>query len=298
MKPLFFQDVLPPATHRPRREEEDDENELSLAFFELANVPFVGYRLDDPKLIRNTRKKTDSPLSIVVRQDPGACGEHTGGIVWETSYLLMNYLLTRQSFLGRTLEVGAGCGLLGQVLAGSGWAQKVVLTESAEVMVNLLKNIEKNKSTLCRKGRELAIGRQLDWEHPERDIERNPKDLQPHSFDTIVGTDVVFTPKLVEPLLMTLRLMSHDATVIYLCLQVRCPDSHRLLLEKAADHLWAIEDVSWELASIPECSWGTHMECRLLRFIKIQNKNGDTIEQSDQKRKSRNAEQSKSKKQR
>ena len=298
MKVLFFQDVVPLPTHRSQHEEEDNEDELSLAFFELANVRFVGYRLDDPKLIRKKRKKTtDSPLSIVVRQDPSACGQHTGGIVWETSYLLISYLLSRQNFLGRTLEVGAGCGLLGQVLAGSGWAQNVVLTESAEVMVNLLNNIEQNKSTLCRKGRELAVGRQLDWEHPERDMERHPKDLRPHSFDTIVGTDVVFTPKLVEPLLITLRLMSHDATVIYLCLQVRCPDSHRLLLERAADHQWAIEDVSEDLASIPECSWGLHLGCCLLRFIKFQDKNGDSIEHSDKKWKERDGKQSKSKKQ-
>jgi hypothetical protein len=32
------------------------------------------------------------------------------------------------------------------------------------------------------------------------------QNLQEHSFDTIVGTDVVFAPALVEPLLETLRI--------------------------------------------------------------------------------------------
>jgi predicted nicotinamide N-methyase len=291
-EPLFFQDVVPPATHRPQHEEGDDEDRLSLAFFELANVPFVGYRLDAKRL----RKKKRQAASIVVKQNAGACGQHTGGIVWETSYLLIDYLLSRQSRLGRTLEVGAGCGLLGQVLAASRLAKKVVLTESTQVMDNLLQNMERNKAAYQKKGKEIAVGLQLDWEHPERDTEFYPNDLQPHSFDTIIGTDVVFTPKLVEPLLSTLRLMSHDTTVVYLCLQVRCPDSHRLLLQKAGDHKWAIEDISKELASIPECAWGLHMECRLLKFTRIQDKN-DTMKYNEKKRKSTAAEKAKSKKQ-
>jgi predicted nicotinamide N-methyase len=292
-EPLFFQDVVPPATHRPQHEEGDNLDRLSLAFFELANVPFVGYRLD-AKWLR--KKKCPAP-SIVVKQDAGACGQHTGGIVWETSYLLINFLLSQQNYIGRTLEVGAGCGLLGQVLASSGWTEKVVLTESAQVMDNLLQNMERNKSALQKKGRELAVGRQLDWEHPERDTEFYPNDLQPHSFDTIVGTDVVFAPSLVEPLLSTLWLMSHDTTVVYLCLQVRCPDSHQLLFAKAASHQWTIEDISKELASVPECAWGLHMECRILRLTRIQDKNGIT-EHSEKKRKSRTTEELKIKKQR
>jgi predicted nicotinamide N-methyase len=302
-EPLFFQDVVPPATsttHRPQHEEEgDDEDRLSLAFFELANVPFVGYRLD-AKWLRRKKKCSLSvaAASIVVKQDVGACGQHTGGIVWETSYLLINFLLSQQSRLGRTLEVGAGCGLLGQVLALSGRTKKVVLTETAQVMDNLLQNLERNKSALHHeKGREellAVVGRQLDWEHPERDAKfypnNNDDDLQPHSFDTIVGTDVVFAPSLVEPLLSTLWLMSHDETVVYLCLQVRCPDSHQLLLAKATDYHWMIEDISKDLASIPECAWGLHMECRLLRFSRTQGKN-DTMEHSEKKRrKSRTTE--------
>lgn len=269
-EPLFYQDVVPPATYRPQDKEGDDLDRLSLAFFDLANVPFVGYRLD-PKWLR--KKICPAAVSIVVKQDAGACGQHTGGIVWETSFLLINFLLSHQSCIGRTLEVGAGCGLLGQVLASSGWTRKVVLTESAQAMDNLLQNIERNKPALQKKDRErLAVGRPLDWEHPERDAELNSKDLQPHSFDTILGTDVVFAPSLVEPLLSTLWLMSHDTTVVYLCLQVRCPDSHQLLFAKAANHQWTIEDISKELASIPECAWGLHMECRLLRFTRIQGK--------------------------
>jgi hypothetical protein len=41
------------------------------------------------------------------------------------------------------------------------------------------------------------------------------------NFDYIVGTDVVFAERLVEPLLETMHLMAGKTTVVWLCLQVR-----------------------------------------------------------------------------
>ena len=281
-EPLFFQDVVVDSpTHRPQNE--SDHDQLSLAFFELANVHLVGYRLDAKQLRRNHNSIT--PVSIIVKQDPSACGQHTGGIVWETSYLLINYFLSQKCRLGKTLEVGAGCGLLGQVLAASGWAEKVVLTETVNVMNNLLENIQRNQPMVKR-----ADGRQLDWMNVERDA--NKANLKAHSFDTIVGADVIFTPSLVEPLLTTLRYMSHEDTVVYLCLQVRCPDSHRLLLDKARLYEWVTKDVSSELSLIPECAWGLHMDIILLRLTKIPKK-ASAIEHNDKKRKSRSADKKK-----
>ena len=93
--------------------------------------------------------------------------------------------------------------------------------------------------------------------------------LWPHSFDTIVGTDVVFTPTLVRPLLACLALMAHKHTNIYLCLQVRCADSHDLLLEKASKFGLKVKDCSHK-AFMEECSstcsWGIDMECKLLHI--------------------------------
>lgn len=252
---LFFQDVV--VTTASSQQESDNE-ELSLAFFELANVNLVGYRIVEAQMQKPSSAKKST--EIVVQQDTSACGQHTGGIVWETAYLLLNFLLSRRKKLGNVLEVGAGCGMLGQVLAASGWARKVVLTETDKVMENLLENIKRNPT-------KKVLGVQLDWNHVERHAKN--ASLKPHSFDAIVGTDVIFTPSLVKPLLQTLQYMSHENTVVYLCLQVRCPDSHALFLETASQYDWEIQDVSSELASIPDCAWGLQMECFLLRMSKI-----------------------------
>lgn len=78
------------------------ENCSAESLFEMANSSCVSYRIcGHPN------------RTIVVRQDTG-CQEHTGGIVWETAYLLASYL--EQKFglknqrsskyaLGQTLEV-------------------------------------------------------------------------------------------------------------------------------------------------------------------------------------------------
>ena len=52
-------------------------------------------------------------------------------------------------------------------------------------------------------------------------------------WDVILGTDVIFRLDLVAPLLRTLWRCAHDETAVYLCLQIRCPDSHASFLEKA-----------------------------------------------------------------
>mmetsp|Transcript_20937 Transcript_20937/g.31732 ORF Transcript_20937/g.31732 Transcript_20937/m.31732 type:complete len:288 (-) Transcript_20937:1513-2376(-) len=249
---LIFQDLI-------TKEIEGDDESLSLAFFELANVSVVGYRLS-PEQCRKKKYST----SICVKQDLSACGNHTGGIVWETSYLLLNYLLQLQGKMGRVLEVGAGCGLLGQVLASSGWTKSVAMTETDEVLPNLHFNLKQNP-TIVRK----CSAHKLDWLDYKRDA---VNELRKHSFDTLVGTDVVFSPCLVEPLLKTLKYMSHRDSVVYLCLQIRCEDSHKLLLEKADSFSWKLQDISQELAGKSDCSWGLEMGCCLLKLTPVTSK--------------------------
>jgi methylase of polypeptide subunit release factors len=130
-----FQDVM------QQLSENSNEKDVSLAFFELANAPTIAYRLP-------------SKQQIVLQQDVTACGEHTGGIVWETSFLLLDYLLQLKSTskeqyqsLGRTLEVGAGCGLLGQVLAAANCSSEMIVTETEQVLVNLQANLDRNNTT-------------------------------------------------------------------------------------------------------------------------------------------------------
>ena len=259
-----------------KAQQQGGDDPLSLAFFELANVEMVGFRLSSKHLKKKNNSSTD--LVISARQDTssagssstGGGGDHTGKIVWETSYLLLSFLLARGEKLGKILEVGAGCGLLGQVLAASKYAKKVVLTECEQVMESLEHNVQRNESILAKnKEKPLAVARKLNWLSPRMDMARFPKDLQEFSFDTIVGTDVVYSQSLVEPLLSTLRIMAHDKTIVYLCLQIRCEDSHKLLLRLASEHKWMVDDISQELTSMPSCKWGLDMECKLLKLTTV-----------------------------
>ena len=257
--PLIFQDVV--KVHQ----DNGGDDCLSLAFFELANVVHVGYRIAKKHL-----KLSNCDLVVSTLQDTSSEGNHTGKIVWETSYLLMDFLLERGVTLGKVLEVGAGCGMLGQVLAASKYTKKVVLTECDEVMRNVQRNLDRNQGIFrSKKDQPRVVARQLDWLDPKRDIAIASKDLRKHSFDTIVGTDVVYTPSLVEPLLTTLRLMAHERTIVYLCLQIRCEDSHQLLLRKASTFNWKVDDISQELKNMLSCSWGLDMECKLLQLTTI-----------------------------
>jgi Lysine methyltransferase len=296
---LIFQDLI-----RNQYTEED----LSLAFFELANAATVGYRLYEEEEVelggsetRGGENTTDSigqskkdlstntPIVVTVQQDVTACGNHTGGIVWETSYLLISYMLytqnIRQSSWGRVLEVGAGCGLLGLTLFASNACDEVILTETEEVFTHLQANLErfsqqsKDTSTMqslvSRPNMHRCQAQILDWRWKKKKLvslnlasSSSRRQQQPY-FDTIVGTDVIFSPTLVSPLLRTLRDVSNDQTIVYLCVQIRCEDSHRLFHRKASRYGWQLHDLSHELENIPQCSWGRQLECHLYQMTRI-----------------------------
>ena len=264
----------------------------SLAFFELANATEVIYRLpqnndddEDAKEANETTKKSEStntttailpPRLIRICQDSQA-QTHTGGVVWETAYLLLGYLLLqkqRQSSLGRLVEVGAGCGLLGIALAVANRATDVTLTEVDQVLPLLKNNLECNQTLLktcpCR-----AVA--LDWTN-YRD-QAQAASLQAHSVDTIVGTDVVFSPSLVEPLWQTLDYLAHERTVIYICVQIRCAVSHQLLLDQASNYRFLVQDITHdtekddeddgeERAILPR--WAQDLECFLFRIQRVE----------------------------
>lgn len=230
---LIYQDVL-------------DQHDPEEAFFELANADLIGYRLSSGAIVE-------------IAQDATSCGQHTGGIVWETSYLLLEYLKAQRRPLGYLLEVGAGCGLLGQALAYEDRCTLAVLTECERVLGNLRANLERNRAL----GHERSVRPcQLDWIDYRQDMEAG----QIAPADTIVGTDVVFCPALVEPLLQTLQALAHAETIIYLCVQIRCATSHERLLAKAPDYGFVVEDLAHEFGAIPACQFGVDLECHLLQL--------------------------------
>jgi hypothetical protein len=262
---LCFQDTLSAA---------DKNEDVALVFFELANAPYVSYRFekhnkDDEASSKDTdvAKKEAPNDCIVIKQDVSACGEHTGGIVWETAYLLLNFLRAKNKPLKNTLELGAGCGMVGQALNACGISKSVIMTEVGDVMKNLLANVERNK---MHDEKSSLQAHTLDWNACESDCAKAK--ISPHSMDTVVGTDVVFSTRLVEPLLQTMSYLSHSKTKAYLCLQERCKDSHQLLLDKAKDYGFQIDDISDYVTSLPSCEWGKELDCCVLKFTVMNRK--------------------------
>ena len=74
-------------------------------------------------------------------------GLHCGGRLWESGLTLTRFLeqergISLRSFKGqRILELGAGLGACGLVCAIAGQCQEIVLTDQAEVLPHLKKNV-------------------------------------------------------------------------------------------------------------------------------------------------------------
>ena len=181
----------------------------------------------------------------------------TGGIIWETSYLLLSYLLSLPPLLTqpsttRHLDVGSGCGLIPLALnrtynwpsVGSEIGGEVLDLLTSNVSLNLRSNNPDNNVKV----------QQLDWTKFEK-IEEGGE------YDLVTGTDVIFRVDLVVPLLNVLSGMTKPITgMCYLCCQKRCPDSHEFFLEKLNEGGWfdSWEDVSEEVWGVVE--WGRGVE--------------------------------------
>ena len=59
--------------------------------------------------------------------------------------------------------------------------------------------------------------------------------------------------------------------LIYLCLQIRCNDSHALLFSEAGRYGLEVMDRSEEL-NIGNCVWGLEFECMLLQMNVVKKK--------------------------
>ena len=247
--PVVFQDVL--AEHLQKNDESQSMDEaVSLAFFGWANASEIAFRIDD-----------ESQLTL--HQDISACGQHTGGIVWETSVLLLNYLLATNVELKkkRVVEVGAGCGLLGIGLAAiKNPPRQVILAETSQVLKNIQRNLAKNRPLVENCAVRACA---LDWTRLREDAAAS--DITRGCADVVLGTDVLFSPALVDPLLETLDFLLADKkkATIYICVQVRCAASHEKFFRMAAERFFVDEVSPDDLKAIPECEWGPATGCQL-----------------------------------
>lgn len=222
----------------------DDGLDTPTKLFELANIPVVGYRCTS-KAMRTGHPETEGmgkareggeEASVVwIRQDPSVV-ECTGGVLWETAFLLASFLLNDEEhspiLLGQAararagagagaaaaaggsvpvptvLELGAGCGLVGLASAEAGCT--VCTTEAPPAMDNLRYNVQANMDLVDASGGQVSA-MPLSW-GSAADAAAVRNGYGTATFDLIVGTDVVFNVELVAPLLATMREFSHVGT--------------------------------------------------------------------------------------
>lgn len=196
----------------------------------------------------NTHQTYEVELDVLghklfLAQNPNSL--HLGTTVWDSSVVFVKYL-EKNSKKGefsraklrnkRVVEVGAGCGLsgLGMALLGC----EVVVTDQAEVLPLLRRNVDKNMVRAKYSASEYShlgpIGSvevaELDWGNQQQAETLNPP------FDYIVGTDVVYKEHLLPPLLESVLALSGPRTTLLLGYEFRASGVKEQLQELFSRH--------------------------------------------------------------
>lgn len=189
------------------------------AFFELANLRTFTYD------------------GLALEQD-SSLENSCGGIVWESAFCLTKYLESAGAFARwgrrakRVLELGCGCGLIGLVAARAG--AMTVMTDVKEVAFGACaRNVERNAETKAFGDHAPPTIKALDWENED---ELNEV-IALGPYDVVLGTDVVFSVKLVGALLTCVAsaLKKSPSSVCYICIQRRSPDAHEEFLKQTKE---------------------------------------------------------------
>ena len=119
-------------------------------------------------------------------------------------------------------ELGAGCGLLGTALARYHLPlpSRVTLTEASPALEHLRANVSHNERTHPPGATHPEVCL-LDW--------LNPSLSRLGTYDSVIGTDVMFSPELIRPLLSTAASLCHAKSVVWLCAPRRCERAWAIL---------------------------------------------------------------------
>ncbi|XP_050206199.1 uncharacterized protein LOC126655893 isoform X1 [Mercurialis annua] len=167
-------------------------------------------------------------------QDPNS--KHLGTTVWDASMVFAKFLeknsrkgkFCRSKLKGkRVIELGAGCGVAGFGMALLGC--DVVTTDQVEVLPLLMRNVERNTSRIMQMDPNSdSFGsikvEELDWGNDDHIRAVHPP------FDYIIGTDVVYTEHLLEPLLKTIFALSGPKTTVMMGYEIRSTSVHEQML--------------------------------------------------------------------
>ncbi|KAK9999422.1 hypothetical protein SO802_019025 [Lithocarpus litseifolius] len=168
-------------------------------------------------------------------QDPNS--KHLGTTVWDASLVFVKFLekncrkgrFCPSKLKGkRVFKLGAGCGVAGFGMALLGC--DVVATDQVEVLPLLMRNIERNTSRILQMNPgsdsfgSIQVA-ELDWGNDDQIRAVGPP------FDYIIGTDVVYAERLLEPLLQTITALSGPKTTILLGYEIRSTNVHEQMLQ-------------------------------------------------------------------
>ncbi|KAL8496537.1 hypothetical protein ACS0TY_020292 [Phlomoides rotata] len=181
-------------------------------------------------------------------QDPNS--QHLGTTVWDASMVFAKFLekncrkgrFSPSKLKGkRVIELGAGCGVAGFGMAILGC--DVISTDQTEVLPLLARNVERNTSSILQMtSNPDSFGSikatELDWGNADHIRAVDPP------FDYIIGTDVVYSEHLLEPLLQTILSLSGPRTTIMLGYELRSTNVHEQMLD-----LWKR---NFEVKSVPK----------------------------------------------
>ncbi|KAI8899379.1 putative methyltransferase-domain-containing protein [Globomyces pollinis-pini] len=147
----------------------------------------------------------------------------TANSVWDGSLVLAKYLERNQSYLDLSnksvIEIGAGRGIVGLSCAVLG-PKSVVLTDVEPIIPTLMKSISLNKLSNI-------TASALDW---------NDNAGINQKFDLILASDVVWVYELIEPLVFTLKNLTHATSTILLSHQSRSTRADVHLFELLTQH--------------------------------------------------------------
>jgi predicted nicotinamide N-methyase len=161
----------------------------------------------------------------------------TGQVVWKAAHILCQYIVQNSDKFRnkRVLELGSGAGLPGLLV--SHYAKRTVLTDHNKIVLELLqKNISINNLQKCD-------CRLLEWAN-----ENHLQQLEPNSFDFIIGSDIVFWRDSIPALLITVdRLLSLSPKAQFiLSYQSRALSTENFLFDKAKQMGFASQFVPLE----------------------------------------------------
>ncbi|CAE7638081.1 rrg1 [Symbiodinium microadriaticum] len=167
----------------------------------------IGSKVDGYVSLRVSRPLGRAPL--LVRELP----ETVGSKVWRGAWLLWKCLANLHGLGGvsRVLELGAGVGLVGLLLAAD-HSLEVVVSETRSgyggadlTWENLVYNVQMNAEQIDEGGGRIEAW-ELDWTQGLQD--------QVRKFDLVVGSDILYEPHLFEDLLDVMQTAASEAVLV------------------------------------------------------------------------------------